>query len=115
MTNEIHTQFKSLKSLCPNLNKGKHVRSHHEKSPGKTPVTWQEHLNSKAYSLAKQSTSPAHDPQMLPHCKAFIRSGDNIISSNEIFISRWKWGKFELQQYFRDKFFLSETQLYTIN
>jgi hypothetical protein len=80
----------SLHSQCPNLHKGQHVCSHHENTPNKTPTTWQEHLNLKADSVPKHSTSPILAPRMFPHCQVYMKSGEDIISSNEIFTSQWK-------------------------
>jgi hypothetical protein len=82
VTNEIRHLYCSLKSTCPNLQQGCHVKGHQDPSSDLShPETLNIHADSlaRAAQLRPNTASPTH----LPHCPALLQACGTNIFCNE--------------------------------
>jgi hypothetical protein len=110
-----------LSKSCPSIQEIKHIKVHQDETKSDDELSTEERLNIKADALATEtlrqqiSAEQIHEEWHLPHCFAYLRSGPSILSSAEIYTSRWKFSEFNIQKYYGNKFDLSIQELHRIN
>jgi hypothetical protein len=110
-----------LSKSCKSIEETKHVKAQQDATKSDDKLSTEERLNIKADALATEtlrqliSADEIHEEWHLPHCFAYLRSGPSILSSAEIYTSRWKFSEFNIQTYYGNKFDLSIQELHRIN
>ena len=116
IVNEVKILMEELKKLGCTI--GIRIVKHKRKKK-KDELTLIEERSIEARTIAKEATKqnePAeHTNINVPSCKAFLVSGDKILTSDEKTTARWKWPEFMIQDYYCDKFDLTLDELHTID
>ena len=103
------------------LKNSKHVMGHQDKSKTSSQLTRPEYLNICADELASNALQNAINNKslqcqiVLPHCKAYLSIDNQIQSSGETDILRWRYQEFKLQKYLCSKWDITINDLHTIN
>jgi glutaredoxin len=131
----------SYKALCPNfdvllaisitqttvfgrwkhLQNTLHVKAHQEEKKPYDELSIEEKLNVKADELASEvlrqliNQETVCEKWHLPHCKAYLRVDESILSSSETNTLRWRYSEYNLQNYYSNKFKIPLRQLHQIN
>ena len=119
--NETKLLQGKLKAKAPKLRQSQHVKGHQDNKEEEHNLSRQAQLNIKADKIAKiemdaailQRAPSKFNP--MPHCKAYLRSGNKTQTSGEMRTLRWKWSDIQLQEYYRRRLKLTDKELHEIN
>jgi hypothetical protein len=115
---EANTIFDLLRSANKGIQPILHVKGHQDRNTPLHKLSWPAILNIKADKLATDALNT--DRLESTHIEVtdnpiFIRIENEIVTSHELDILRWRWREFELQEYMETKFDMQTHELHTIN
>jgi ribonuclease HI len=118
LVHEANMIFKTLQSEGHVIQAIKHVKGHQDKNIPEHKLSWPAKLNIKADKLATialERQSLDHRSMEVSNNPVWLMVGNDIVTSHDIEVLRWRWREFVLQEYYEHKYNLRTNELSDIN
>jgi ribonuclease HI len=118
LVHEANMIFKTLQSEGHVIKAIKHVKGHQDKNIPEHKLSWPAKLNIKADKLATialERQSMDHRSMEVSNNPVWLMVGNDIVTSHDIEVLRWRWREFVLQEYYEHKYNLWTNELSDIN